>query len=193
MKKISTAQRILEAAEKELIANGGFLEMASVASRANVSVGLAYHHFGSKTSMIAGVIDRFYGPIRDIALGDAIPVDTEWMERERARVEALIDYFYQHPLAPLVAGRLAREPEVLDIEKAHMDALLKLGERNIIQGQKLGVVDADLSPKTTVALLMGGLRLAIDQALLMDRRPKKNDLLEQVWLFTENALHPNRS
>jgi len=190
MKKTSTARRILDAAETELIANGGFLEMASVAARANVSVGLAYHHFGSKTGMIAATIDRFYGPIRDIALGDAIPVNTEWLEREKARARALIDYFYQHPLAPLVAGRLAREPEVLDIEKAHMDSLLQLGERNIIQGQKIGAVDTDLSPKTTVAMLMGGLRLAIDRALLMETRPAKNLLLNEFWLFTANALRP---
>ncbi|RKQ68859.1 TetR family transcriptional regulator [Litorimonas taeanensis] len=193
MEKITTAERILDAAEKELIVNGGFLEMASVASRANVSVGLAYHHFGSKTGMIAATIDRFYGPIRNIALGDVIPVDTEWLEREKSRAKTLIDYYYQHPLAPLVAGRLAREPEILDIEKAHLDALLQLGERNIIQGQKLGIVDADLSPTTTVALLMGGLRLAIYRALQMEHRPKKNELLEQIWLFTENALQPKHN
>jgi len=188
MEKVSTAQLILNAAEKELITNNGFLEMASVAARANVSVGLAYHHFGSKTGMIAAAIDRFYSPIREIALGGAIPIELEWMQREKARAEAFIDYFYEHPLAPLVAGRLAREPEVLDIEQAYMQAVMDLGERNLIQGQKLGVVNSDLSPSTTVALLMGGLRLAIDRALLMENRPKKTELLDQIWLFTLNAL-----
>ncbi|MEO0882987.1 MAG: TetR/AcrR family transcriptional regulator [Pseudomonadota bacterium] len=193
MEKIGTPQRLLDAAETELITNQGFLEMAAVAKRAKASVGLAYHHFGSKTGLIAAVIDRFYGPVRDIALGDAIPVELEWMAREKARVQALIDYFYGHPLAPLVAGRLARDPEVLDIEQAHMDALLEEGARNIAQGQHQGVVEDSLCPDTIVALLMGGLRLAIDRALLADPRPDPNDLLEQIWQFSQAALQPKTS
>lgn len=186
--KIGTSQRLLDAAEKELIENVGHLEMAAVAKRAKASVGLAYHHFGSKAGLVAAVIDRFYGPVREIALGSTIPVDLEWGAREKARVAALIDYFYGHPLAPLIAGRLAREPEVLDIEKAHMDALLEEGARNIAQGQRLGVVHPDLSPQTTVAVLMGGLRLAIDQANLSEARPNPSALLEQIWSLSSSAL-----
>ncbi len=186
--KIGTPQRLLDAAEAELIANAGFLEMAAVAKRAKLSVGLAYHHFGSKTGLIAGVVDRFYGPVREIALGDAIPVELEWREREKMRTEASIAYFYDHPLAPLIAGRLAREPEVLDIEQAHMDALLELGARNIAQGQRQGVVAPELDPAVTVALLMGGQRLALDQAVLADPRPAREDLLDHIWSFTINAL-----
>lgn len=189
MPKLATSHRLLDAAEVELIANQGSVEMAAVAKRAGVSVGLAYHHFGSKTGMIAAVIDRFYGPIRDIALGDRIPRETEWMAREKARAEALIGYFYTHPLAPLVAGRLAREPEVRDIEGAHTAALLDAGARNIVQGQRLGVVNPDLDPKPTVAMLMGGLRLAIDQAILSETRPNQAQVLQAIWLFIEGALH----
>jgi len=190
--KIGTPQRLLDAAEAELIRNSGFLEMAAVAKRAGVSVGLAYHHFGSKTGLIAAVVDRFYGPVRDIALGDTIPIEMEWRERERARVHALTEYFYDHPLAPLIAGRLAREPEVLDIERAHMDALLELGSRNIAQGQRQGVVASDLDPVVTVALLMGGHRLALDQAVLADPRPPRARLVDHIWTFTINALQLNQ-
>lgn len=190
--KIGTTQRLLDAAETELIQNGGHLEMSRVAKRAKASVGLAYHHFGSKTGLIAGVVDRFYEPLREIALGDAIPVDLDWPEREFARMKAITDYFYDHPLAPLIAGRLAREPEVLDIEKAHMAQLLELGARNIAQGQKQGVVSADLDPEMTVALLMGGHRLALDQAILSAPRPDRNTLVAQVWRFTIYALRLDR-
>ena len=193
MSKVGAAQRLLDAAERELIANNGHMEMSSVAKRAKVSVGLAYHHFGSKTSLIAAVVDRFYGPVRSIALGDTIPLDLEWRERERARAAALIDYFYDHPLAPLIAGRLAREPEVLDIEHAHMDALLDTGARNIFQGQARGVVDPQLAPDTTIAMLMGGLRLAIDRAILSDNRPPRAELVEQIWCLCRGALQLDQS
>ena len=191
--KIGTPQRLTDAAEAELIANSGFLEMAAVAKRAGVSVGLAYHHFGSKTGLIAAVVDRFYGPVRDIALGDAIPLDQEWRERERSRTAALTEYFYDHPLAPLIAGRLAREPEVLDIERAHMDALLDLGARNIAQGQRQGVVAPGLDPDVTVALLMGGQRTALDRAVLSENRPDRATLVDQIWAFTVNALQLDRT
>ena len=42
------ADRLIRAAEAELIATHGHLEMQAVAKRAKLSVGLAYHHFGSK-------------------------------------------------------------------------------------------------------------------------------------------------
>lgn len=188
MPKTPTPQKLIQAAEDELIAQNGHLEMSLVAKRAGVSVGLAYHHFGSKTGLIAAVVDRFYDPVRDIALGSAIPLDLAWMDREKARTEALIDYFYGHPLSPLIAGRLAREPEVLDIERAHMEALVEAGARNIAQGQKQGLIPDTLDPDTTVAVLMGGLRLAIDRAVLADTRPSKDALLDQIWALTTGAL-----
>ena len=191
--RIGSDVRLLKAAEEELIENNGHIEMLAVARRAGVSVGLAYHHFGSKTGLISAVVDRFYGPLREIALGDAIPVDLEWRKREQARIKAMIDYFYDHPLAPLIAGRLARESEVLDIERAHMDALLEMGARNIAQGQKQGVVHPDLDPDTTVAMLMGGVRLVIDRAVLSKSRPQREDLQQQLWLLTRGALQTERA
>ncbi|MDV2079912.1 TetR/AcrR family transcriptional regulator [Marinobacter xestospongiae] len=188
VKKISTYQRLITAAQRELIANNGHMEISAVAKRAEVSAGLTYHHFGSKTGLVAAVVDQFYEPLREIALGDGIPVDLEWRERERTRTKAIIEYFYSHPLSPLIAGRLAREPEVLDIERAHMEALLVEGARNIAQGQKLGLISPDLNPNIVVAMLMGGLRLAIDQAVLAEERPSSSDLLAQVWRLTSHAL-----
>ena len=188
LKKLGTAEKLLEAAEAELIASDGQMEMAAVARRAGVSVGLAYHHFGSKAGLVAAVVDAFYGPLREISLGTAIPAQLDWPARERARTEAMVDYFYSHRLAPLIAGRLAREPEVLDIERAHRQALLASGAKNIRQGQKQGVVDATLDPAVTVSLLMGGLRLALDEAVLADKRPPRARLKNQIWQFARHAL-----
>ena len=42
---ITTRERLVQAARKELLQNHGHLEMQAVAKRARVSVGLAYHHF----------------------------------------------------------------------------------------------------------------------------------------------------
>ena len=186
--KIGSDVRLLKAAEEELIENDGHLEMLAVAKRAGLSTGLAYRYFGSKAGLIAGVVDNFYQPIREIALGDIIPVDQEWISRERDRVRALIDYYYDHPLAKLIAGRLGREPQVLDVENAHMKELLEAGARNIAQGQGYGTVDPKLNPEITVSLLMGGLNQAINSAITACKRPSKKELLENIWRFTESAL-----
>lgn len=188
LKKRNAADLLLEAAEDELVANDGHMEMAAVAIRAGVSVGLAYHHFGSKAGLVAAVVDKFYGPLRSISLGAEIPLKLDWSARERMRMEATVDYFYSNRLAPLISGRLAREPEVLDIERAHMQALLASGTHNIRQGQKQGIVHANLDPNVTVGLLMGGLRLALDEAILAKQRPPRARLKKHIWQFTLQAL-----
>ncbi len=191
LKKVGTADYLLQAAEEELIAQNGQMEMAGVARRAGVSIGLAYYHFGSKAGLIASVVDTFYASLREISLGTAISPERDWYAREAARAAAMIDYFYDHKLAPLIAGRLARVPQVLDIEAAHMNALLALGVNNIRQGQKQGVVDATLDPAVTVSFLMGGLRLAIDQAILAEKRPPRDKLKRQIWQLICHALALN--
>ncbi|MEM7638881.1 MAG: TetR/AcrR family transcriptional regulator [Pseudomonadota bacterium] len=191
--KIGSDVRLVRAAEAELIDSNGHMEMLAVAKRAGVSVGLAYHHFGSKAGLLAAVVDHFYAPLRDISFGDAIPVDQDWSAREKARARAFIEYFYVHPFAPLVAGRLGREPEVRDVEAAHMNALLTEGAKNLAQGQRQGVVSQDVVPEVVIGLLMGGLRQAIDSAILAEKRPTKSMLLEQVWTFFERGMGLNTS
>jgi AcrR family transcriptional regulator len=174
-----------------------------VAKRAGVSVGLTYHHFGSKAGLVAGVVNRFYEPLRAIAFGDVTPSNAipsnaipsnisaspiGWRKREFARLRAMTDYFYDHPLSPLIAGRLAREPEVLDIERKHREALLVLSARNIAQGQSEGVAAQGLHPQVAATLLMGGQRLAIERAVLSDPRPERDRLVGHIWAFTCNAL-----
>lgn len=187
-RKKKTRAQLIEAAEQELIANHGYMEISAVARRAHVSAGLTYHHFGSKSGLVAAVVDHFYHPLRAIALGDEIPRDLEWRERERCRTRAIIDYFYDHPLAPVICSRLAKEPEVIDIERAHVNALLKAGARNLAQGQRLGLISMELDPSTAVAMLMGGLRLTIEQAITSDQRPPRQELLDQLWRLTTQAL-----
>ncbi len=68
---IGTRERLIRAAQEELIQSHGHLEMQAVAKRAQVSVGLAYHHFGSKAGLIAAVVEEFYSRLDDVAFNDA--------------------------------------------------------------------------------------------------------------------------
>ena len=58
MARIGSDVRLINAAEAELIENNGHIEIQGVAKRVGLSVGIAYHHFGSKTGLIAAVVDK---------------------------------------------------------------------------------------------------------------------------------------
>jgi len=92
--------------------------MQAVAKRAQVSVGLAYHHFGSKAGLIAAVVEAFYGRLDAEVFNDAGRPPESWANRERRRIGSYIAFHYDHPFAPLVIGALSRAPEVLDVERA---------------------------------------------------------------------------
>ena len=58
--KGGTRELLLRSAMQELVVNKGTLEIGDVTKRAGVSVGAPYHHFGSKSELIAAVVDGFY-------------------------------------------------------------------------------------------------------------------------------------
>src|SRR3979411_54248 len=94
---IKTRERLVRAAEKEVIRRHGHLEMQAVARRAQVSVGLAYHHFGSKAGLIAAVVEEFYCRLDEAAFSGAkLPSET-WADRERERIAAYVAFHYDHP------------------------------------------------------------------------------------------------
>lgn len=81
-----TRERLIQAAEEELILGHGHLEMQAVAKRAQLSVGLAYHHFGSKAGLIAAVVEGFYSLLDDAAFAGANLTSECWAGREKKRV-----------------------------------------------------------------------------------------------------------
>src|SRR3954451_20090525 len=99
---IATRERLVRAAQEELIRSHGHLEMQAVSKRARVSVGLAYHHFGSKAGLIAAVVEEFYSRLDQAVFKSARLMAHAWAERERERIAAYISFHYDHPFAPLV-------------------------------------------------------------------------------------------
>src|SRR5437879_8472018 len=86
----ATRERLVQAAQEELIQSHGHLEMQAVAKRAQVSVGLAYHHFGSKAGLIAAVVEAFYSRLDEEVFNDAGRPSKSWAHRERRRIASYI-------------------------------------------------------------------------------------------------------
>ncbi|MBR7619146.1 TetR/AcrR family transcriptional regulator [Phenylobacterium sp. 20VBR1] len=186
--KIGASERLIRAAQEELIASHGLLEMQAVAKRAKVSVGLAYHHFGSKAGLIAAVVEGFYNRLEDAAFSPSKLVSPDWAGREKERIAAYIAFHYDHPFAPLVVGPLSRAPEVLDVEQAFTRRQLTAGAYNLRAGQRDGVIPSDLDPRLTIALLIGGIRQALIATLTTDNRRDRGELTEKIWVFVCGGL-----
>lgn len=186
--KTGTPERLIHAAQDELIHGGGLLEMQAVARRAKVSVGLAYHHFGSKAGLIAAVVEAFYDRLEEVAFNPSNLTSPDWAGREKERIAAYISFHYDHPFAPLVVGPLSRAAEVLDVEQAFTKRQLAAGAHNLRTGQRLGVVPKDLDPRLTIALMIGGIRQALVGALTKTQRPDRRELTEKIWVFIVGAL-----
>ena len=186
--KIGAPERLIRAAQEELIASHGLLEMQAVAKRAKVSVGLAYHHFGSKAGLISAVVEAFYNRLEEAAFSPSKLVSPDWSGREKERIAAYIAFHYDHPFAPLVVGPLSRAAEVLDVEQAFTRRQLTAGAYNLRAGQRDGVIPADLDPRLTIALLIGGIRQALIGALTTDQRPDRAELTGKIWVFVSGGL-----
>jgi len=186
--KIGARERLLRAAQEELIQGDGHLEMQAVAKRAKASVGLAYHHFGSKAGLIAAVVETFYQRLEEAAFNPANLMSRDWVGRERERLAAYIAFHYDHAFAPLVVGPLSRAAEVLDVELAFTRRQLTAGAHNLRVGQRAGVIPAEFDPRLTIALMIGGIRQALIGALVKGRRPDRQELTDKIWVFISGAL-----
>lgn len=180
-------RRLLDAAAAELVEGGGQMEIAAVARRAGASVGLSYHYFGSKAGLLAALVEDFYDRY-DAAIIDANPLPgAAWAERERLRVERLVDFMLAEPMAPLVLTRLSAEPEVAAVEARRLARHLALGADNIAGAQAKGQLPAGPDPRLRIGMIMGGLRQAIGQALAGPEAWPREALVAELWSFVAMA------
>ena len=181
-------QRLLQAAREELISGDGALEVAPLAERAGLSVGLLYRHFGSKAGLAAAVVEDFFDR-HDAAVMDLNPAPgADWATRERLRTELTVDFHYGDPLAPVLLWRLRREPEVAAVEAERITRHVRLAARNIELGQRDGELPADLDAGLLGAMVLGGIRQALAEALSRKRRPARDALVDELWRFIVAAV-----
>ena len=184
----ATRQRLLEAAEQELVERDGGLEVASVAARADVSVGLLYRYFGSKAGLVAAVVEAFYDRLQaEVTDVDPAP-STDWATRERRRMELSVAFHYREPLAAVILSKLSREPGVAAVEMRRIGRLVEEAARNVASAQRRGEIRGDADPRTMSAILLGGFRVAMAEALIRPDRPGERELTEELWRFVMGGV-----
>lgn len=181
------ADRLLDAARDALLEGEGEVEMSDLARRAGVSVGLAYHYFRNKAGLLAAVIGAFYDRY-DAVANQRYDGAVDWSTRERARLEATIDFLYADPMAPLVLDRMSRTAEVAEAEQARFLSMLDLSRRNIEDGQKRGFIPASIDAGIASAAIAGACRMSFIQAMRARQRPDAGQLADQLWRMIAGAL-----
>ena len=177
----ASEQRLLEAASRELVERQGRLEVESVARRAGVSVGLIYRYFGSKVGLVGAVVEDFYQRFeRDVMESNPAP-GTDWAAREHERTLRAVAFHYKEPLAPVVLSHMHLEPGVAAIEARQLDLHIDLAARNVSLGQQRGELPPDLEPRFVSAMVLGGLRRVLAEALAREPRPAQEVVAEQLW------------
>ena len=190
-RKLMRAARILAAAEEILRDGDGELEMGQVAEKADVSVGLAYHYFGSKSGMLGAIIDAFYDRYNQV-VNQYIDPDIPWRVREKDRLMAAVEFLYNDPMAPVILGKMAHTNQVAAVESARHEEMIEMAIRNIASGIRRGDIGGHIDPTIAGAAITGAMRSGIMHAMAMRPRPDPAKLTHQIWGMIAGALDIER-
>lgn len=180
-------ERIVAAAMRELIDGDGSFEIADVARRAGVSVGLAYHYFGSKAGLVAVLITDFHDRHQTL-VDHSVDKSLPWPVRERLRLKASIDFLYADPFTHLMMGKLNSSAEVIAIDTGRRAQRIEVAAHNIANGQRQGYISARIDPIVAGAAIIGGINQAVAYALSSRKRPSARELTERLWTFISGAV-----
>lgn len=180
--------RLIQAAREELIERDGHLEVDSVATRADASVGLIYRHFGNRAGLIGAVVDDFYDRFRSEALETNPAPGGTFAERERERAKLYVAFHYADPLARIIAQNLHLDAEVATIEARHRDEMISLAESVMALGQRRGEIPTDRDAGFIAAMVIGGMREVLGVALSGDRSPEQDVTAERLWVLIAGVM-----
>ncbi|MFE9574923.1 TetR/AcrR family transcriptional regulator [Nocardia sp. NPDC006044] len=181
-------QQLLDAARDELVRGNGVLELVALTRRAGLSTGALYHHFGSKSGLLAAIYDGFYEGLRH-AIADAhLPADADWATREHERTRRFVAYHFADPLASVLLDRTALDPQLTELEAVYIRTMSDNAAGNIRRGQAHGELPADVDPDSAGAFVIGGLRYGIAQQLRITPLPTPDRAADRLWRPTAAAL-----
>lgn len=187
MARKNASPTILKAAKICLREGEGDFEMSDVATKAGVSEGLAYHYFTSKAGLLSAVITDFYDHYMAI-VNKRFDGDIPWLERERTRLNEIVDFLYDDPLAPIIMGKLNGTPQVAAVELKGNAEIMELAVRNIQNGIDRGYIAPEINAHVSGPAIMGAVQQAFLYAMQAKERPSAAVLTDQLWGLITGAV-----
>lgn len=181
-----SARANILAAAAALLAADGEIDVSRVAARAGVSEGLPYRYFGSRSGLIAAVIEDFHQRLAEAVVYADFPGET-WQRREKARVFAWVRFLYRDPLSPIVLGGLGGDPIVAASWQRALSRAVDAGSRNFTHAQQAGDLPRGNDPVLLAAAVLGGVHAAVATALQHDPRPPEDLVQHALWTFVRGA------
>lgn len=181
-------QQLLKAARDVLVRGNGVMELSALTRQARLSTGALYHHFGSKSNLLAAIYDDFYDGLGKAVADANLPADEEWGPRERERTRQFVAYHFADPLAPILLSRAALDPQLTELEAVYIQKISDQAADNIRHGQQLGQLPHHVDADSAAAFVVGGLRHGIAQQLQLPTRPSIDKATERLWHLTAAAL-----
>lgn len=181
-------QQLLDAARTVLVAGNGMLELSALTRKSGLSTGAVYHHFGSKSGLLATIYDAFYEGLSEAISDVHLPPGEKWGPRERERTRRFVAYHFDDPLAPILLNRTALDPELTELEAVHLQRITDDAAFNIRRGQGSGQLPGDIDPDSAAAFVIGGLRHGVAQQLRITPRPTVELATTRLWSATSGAL-----
>ncbi|WP_167473165.1 TetR/AcrR family transcriptional regulator [Nocardia arthritidis] len=181
-------QQLLDAARDELVRGNGVMELAALTRHAGLSTGALYHHFGSKSGLLAVIYDDFYNGFLHAIADSHLPADADWATRERERTRRSVAYHCADPLAPILLNRPTLDPQLVELESSYIQTIIANAAANIRNGQALGELSADLDPDSTGAYIIGGFRHGIAHQLRITPTPTPDQVTERLWRLIAATL-----
>ena len=178
----ATRSLIIGAARRELVASGSEIEVNQIARRAGLSEGVVYYHFGNKKGLLDAMVRDHYQQIDEQVALIRFDGDT-WIERERARVSAMIDLYYDDPSAALIARVVRSDPQLVAYEAERRRQLFELGAKNIAEAQRSGEIAVDSDPRLLAAMLLTASEAAIIDSIERVPRLHKAQLIQEIVGF----------
>jgi AcrR family transcriptional regulator len=183
-----TRRRLLESAREQAIATGGRLELAAVAAAAGVVPSVIYRYFGSKAGLVSALIEDFFARLRAEVL-DVDPDELgDWAARERQRLARGVRFHYADPLAPVLYGALAREPEVAQTHERCIAAVTAQAAANVRRGQARGELPAGVDAELAGAAMFGAMQRVMVDALSRTPPPPEHEIVEVLWRQVAGAV-----
>ena len=180
-KGVATRQRLLDVARRVALDTGGHIELAVVAEAAGVVPSLVHRYFGSKSGLVAALVndffDRFHAEVLDVDL----EAEGDWAHHERLRLERGVRFHYGEPLAAVIYGPLARDPDVARTDAARIAFVVERAARSVRKGQRRGELPVGVDPRIAGAAMFGAMRLVMVEALNRSPRPAPERVIEALW------------